>query len=394
MSAEPCPACRRPAAQARGARGAGRRARRSTRSSSETITDVVAFFEDLKLDAARARDRRQDPQGDPRPAALPRQRRHRVPHARSRGAASLSGGESQRIRLATQIGSKLMGVLYVLDEPSIGLHQRDNRQAHRHARVDARPRQHRHRRRARRGDDPLGRLGRRPRPGRGAPRRAHRGRGAAGRLDRVPEPRSRRKYLSGERSIPIPATRAGAGSGKAIVVRGAREHNLKDIDVALSARRDDRGHRRVGLGQVDARQRHPATGRSSRALHGAAEKPGAHAKIEGMFEIDKVIDDRPGADRPHAALEPRDVHRTSSTRSASSCRARPRRGRAATSRGASPSTSRAGGARPARATARSRSRCTSCPTSTSRATCATGGATTARRWRSTTRASRSPTSWR
>ena len=68
--------------------------------------------------------------------------------------ATLSGGEGQRIRLATQIGANLTGVLYVLDEPSIGLHQRDNRKLLGDAVAPARSRQHRHRRRARRGDDP------------------------------------------------------------------------------------------------------------------------------------------------------------------------------------------------------------------------------------------------
>ena len=71
-------------------------------------------------------DRPADPEGDQRPPALPGQRRPRLPHARPRASGTLSGGESQRIRLASQIGSGLTGVLYVLDEPSIGLHQRDN----------------------------------------------------------------------------------------------------------------------------------------------------------------------------------------------------------------------------------------------------------------------------
>ncbi len=89
----------------------------------------------------------------------------------ARAAATLSGGEAQRIRLATQIGSGLTGVLYVLDEPSIGLHQRDNRRL-----IDTlvkltRPRQHADRRRARRRHDPHGRLDRRHRPGRGRARR-------------------------------------------------------------------------------------------------------------------------------------------------------------------------------------------------------------------------------
>jgi excinuclease ABC subunit A len=77
----------------------------------------------------------------------------------SRSAGSLSGGEAQRIRLATQIGSRLMGVLYVLDEPSIGLHQRDNARLIQTLEGDARPGQHGAGRGTRRGDDPFRRLG-------------------------------------------------------------------------------------------------------------------------------------------------------------------------------------------------------------------------------------------
>ncbi len=76
-----------------------------------------------------------------------------------RASGTLSGGEAQRIRLATQIGSSLMGVLYILDEPSIGLHQRDNAPADRDAGAAARPGQHADRGRARRGDDPRRRTG-------------------------------------------------------------------------------------------------------------------------------------------------------------------------------------------------------------------------------------------
>ena len=85
-----------------------------------------------------------------------------------RAAATLSGGEAQRIRLATQIGSSLVGVLYILDEPSIGLHQRDNSKLIGDARAAARPRQHGDRGRARRADDARRRPPRRPRPGRRA----------------------------------------------------------------------------------------------------------------------------------------------------------------------------------------------------------------------------------
>ena len=88
-----------------------------------------------------------------------------------RPSGSLSGGEAQRIRLATQIGAGLVGVLYVLDEPSIGLHQRDNHRLIETLRPAARPRQHPHRRRARRGHHPGRRLGRRHRPGRRRARR-------------------------------------------------------------------------------------------------------------------------------------------------------------------------------------------------------------------------------
>ena len=98
-----------------------------------------------------------------------------------RSAATLSGGEGQRIRLATQIGANLTGVLYVLDEPSIGLHQRDNRKLLGDARAAARSRQHRHRRRARRRDDPDGRLRHRSRAGR---RRARRARDLPGHAER------------------------------------------------------------------------------------------------------------------------------------------------------------------------------------------------------------------
>ncbi len=88
-----------------------------------------------------------------------------------RCAATLSGGEGQRIRLATQIGSRLRGVLYVLDEPSIGLHHRDNERLLKSLESLARSRQHRARRRARRRDHPPRRLRHRPRPRRRTPRR-------------------------------------------------------------------------------------------------------------------------------------------------------------------------------------------------------------------------------
>ena len=97
----------------------------------------------------------------------------------ARASGTLSGGESQRIRLASQIGSGLTGVLYVLDEPSIGLHQRDNARLLETLQAAARPRQYRDRGRARRGRHPHRRLRARHRPRRRHPWRPHRGAGHA-----------------------------------------------------------------------------------------------------------------------------------------------------------------------------------------------------------------------
>ncbi len=161
----------------------------------------------------------------------------------SRAAATLSGGEAQRIRLATQIGSGLVGVMYVLDEPSIGLHQRDNERLIDHPAPPARSRQHADRRRARRGHDHARRLGGRHRPRR---RRTHGGEviysGPAKhlvdahalrhrRLHRPP-PRDRRA-----RQVPPQDPRKTQQLRKVV---GARENNLKDIDGQLPARRAHR----------------------------------------------------------------------------------------------------------------------------------------------------------
>ena len=177
MSAEPCPACRgrrlKPEALAVLVGG-----RSIDAVASETIGEAIAFFEKLKL----------SPREREIAGKILKEIQDRLRFLAnvgigylnlSRGAASLSGGESQRIRLATQIGSKLMGVLYVLDEPSIGLHQRDNRKL-----IDTLVSmrdlgQHGHRGRARRGDDPLGGLGHRPGARRGPARRPDRRRGRA-----------------------------------------------------------------------------------------------------------------------------------------------------------------------------------------------------------------------
>ncbi len=204
-----------------------------------------------------------------------------------RTSQTLSGGEAQRIRLATQIGSSLMGVLYILDEPSIGLHQRDN------AKLIATLTRLRdlgntvlvveHDEETIRTADWVIDIG----PGAGE----HGGEIVAnGPLEAIlTEPRSiTGAYLRGERSVAIPASRR-AGSGQSIVVRGAREHNLKNIDVGFP------------LGCFVAVTGVSGSGKSTlvsdilfralaHELNGSREKPGDHDAIDGLAALDKVID--------------------------------------------------------------------------------------------------------
>jgi excinuclease ABC subunit A len=204
-----------------------------------------------------------------------------------RSATTLSGGEAQRIRLATQIGSGLMGVLYILDEPSIGLHQRDNARLIRTL-IGMRDIGNtilvvEHDEETIRTADWIVDIG----PGAGE----HGGEVVAeGTLDDIlREPRSLTgAYLSGRRRIPLP-TRRRPTKGDAIVVRGAREHNLKNVDV------------RIPLGVFVSITGVSGSGKSTlvneilyrrlaQVLSKAKERPGAHDKIEGIEHIDKVID--------------------------------------------------------------------------------------------------------
>ena len=203
-----------------------------------------------------------------------------------RMAGTLSGGESQRIRLATQVGSKLMGVLYVLDEPSIGLHQRDNRRLLETLKgmrdlgntvvvVE-------HDEETIREADWVIDLG--PGAGRQGGRVV-----AAGPPEEIaahPESLTG-AYLSGRQAIPVPARRTGSDSG-VVTVRGAAEHNLKSIDVAFPLGRliSVTGVSGSGKSTLVNEIVHKAV---ARELYGTLARPGRHAGIEGSSRLDKVI---------------------------------------------------------------------------------------------------------
>ena len=205
----------------------------------------------------------------------------------SRAAGTLSGGESQRIRLATQIGSSLMGVLYILDEPSIGLHQRDNDKllgTLKHLRdlgntlivVE-------HDEDTMRAADFIVDVG----PGAGS----HGGEIVeAGTMEQIMNnPRSiTGQYLSGVKRIPVPTSRR-SGNGKVLSISGAAENNLKDVDVTIP------------LGTLTCVTGVSGSGKSSLVnevlnktllgkLNHARTRPGACKCVTGMEHLDKVID--------------------------------------------------------------------------------------------------------
>jgi len=251
-----------------------------------SIRDELAFIDQLKLEGSMAMVAEQ----------ILREIRSRLRFlvdvglqylTLSRNASTLSGGESQRIRLATQIGSSLMGVLYILDEPSIGLHQRDNDKL---LMTLKRLRDGgntlivvEHDEDTMRAADYIVDVG----PGAGS-------RGgtivAAGTLDDViqsPESLTG-QYLSGVKKIPVPASRR-PGNGKMLSIRGASENNLKNIDVDIP------------LGTLICVTGVSGSGKSSLVgevlnktllskLNHARIRPGACRCIEGIEHLDKVID--------------------------------------------------------------------------------------------------------
>jgi excinuclease ABC subunit A len=205
----------------------------------------------------------------------------------SRPAATLAGGEAQRIRLATQIGSGLVGVLYVLDEPSIGLHQRDNRRL-----IETLVRLRNlgntlivveHDEDTIRIADWVVDIG----PGAGE----HGGEIVVSGTyeDLINNPRSMTgQYLSGARSIEIPSVRRPTTPGRELTVEGAREHNLHDVDVTFP------------LGCFVAVTGVSGSGKSTlvndilytslaRELNGARSVPGRHKRVRGMEHLDKVV---------------------------------------------------------------------------------------------------------
>ena len=285
MSTHPCPACRgtRLKPESLSVRVGGKNIAEVTRLS---VAEALEFFHRLELTGRERLIARQ----------ILKEIRARLGFlvnvgldylTLDRTAATLSGGEAQRIRLATQIGSGLMGVLYILDEPSIGLHQRDNQRLIRTLQqlrdlgntvivVE-------HDEETIRAADHIIDMG----PGAGV----EGGRVvASGPLERVLEVEESitGQYLSGRRRIPLPAERRKP-RGEWLEVRGAREHNLKNLDV------------RIPLGVFVCVTGVSGSGKSTlvgeilyrrlaQEIYGSRAKPGDHDTVLGIEYLDKVIE--------------------------------------------------------------------------------------------------------
>jgi excinuclease ABC subunit A len=202
-----------------------------------------------------------------------------------RGASTLSGGEAQRIRLATQIGSSLVGVLYILDEPSIGLHQRDNEKL-----IATLERMRdlgntvivvEHDEGTMRAADHLIDMG----PGAGEHGGHVVAEGTAAEIEKMPESLTG-QFLAGTRAIDIPKRRRKPAGY--VTIEGATEHNLKDVNV------------KVPLGVFCCVTGVSGSGKSTlvndilykataNRLHRARQRPGAHRRITGLEQLDKII---------------------------------------------------------------------------------------------------------
>ena len=285
MASRPCPVCKgaRLRPEARAVRVADKTILDVT---SMAIADASAFFQSMRLSKTKAAIAER----------IIKEIRERLGFLNSVGlgylslereAGSLSGGESQRIRLATQIGSGLVGVLYILDEPSIGLHQRDN------ARLLATLERLRdlgntvivveHDEDTIRAADWVLDLG----PGAGV----HGGEIVAAGPPAEIEKNARSltgQYLSGALEIAVPQKRR-KGNGKKITVRGARHNNLRGVtvDFPLGMFVCVTGVSGSGKSSLVNETLYPAV---AKRLHDAAARPGAHDGIDGLEHIDKIID--------------------------------------------------------------------------------------------------------
>jgi excinuclease ABC subunit A len=285
MAERPCPACQgaRLGRASLGIKIAGRSIADVVRF---TIKEAAQFFAQLALGEREALIARR----------VLKEIRERLGFLRDVGldyltldrpAGTLAGGEGQRIRLATQIGSSLVGVLYILDEPSIGLHQRDNRRL-----LDTLKRLRdlgntvlvvEHDEETIRSADYVVDLG----PGAGEMGGHVVAVGTPDEIMANPASLTGR-YLAGALNIPVPARRR-PGSGQALVIHGPREHNLKGGDV------------RIPLGTFTCVTGVSGSGKSTlvndilyralaQMLHRAQQRPGAHERIEGAQHLDKVVD--------------------------------------------------------------------------------------------------------
>ncbi len=255
--------------------------------SAMTITDALAFFEALKLPGVKARI------ADKIVAEIRRRLQFLANVgldylSLGRSAETLSGGEAQRIRLASQIGSGLVGVMYILDEPSIGLHQRDNRRLL-DTLIELRDLGNtiivvEHDEEAVRGADHVIDLG----PGAGE----HGGRvvaqGTPRRIERASASLTG-QYLAGRRRIEVPKKRTPANARRQLVIRKASGNNLKNVNVAIP------------LGLLVAVTGVSGSGKSTlinetlykhaaRRLHGGNLLEAPCEEITGLEQIDKVID--------------------------------------------------------------------------------------------------------